>query len=174
LKPKGQIIKIQQVNPESEHRTNEYREQRARGAYVSAICQPEAAFDLSIAAQAQDPSYEDIKKLNKRLKWQVKNPQQGLRFIPIDLNCTKLFVFVDGSFANNQDLNSQLGYVMILGNKSPSYDKYTLQIKGNLIHWSSTKSKRVTRSILASEIYGMVGGVDMAIVVKATLDMIFG
>ena len=45
-------------------------------------------------------------------------------------------------------------------------------VNGNLIHYSSTKSKRVTRSVLALEIYGMVGGVDMAIAINTTLYMI--
>ena len=43
---------------------------------------------------------------------------------------------------------------------------------GNLIHYSSTKSKRVIRSVLASEIYGMVGGVDIAIIINTTIKMI--
>jgi hypothetical protein len=43
-------------------------EQRARGAYIALTCQLEASFDLSVAAQAQQPSDEDIKALNKRLK----------------------------------------------------------------------------------------------------------
>jgi hypothetical protein len=34
------------------------------------------------------------------------------------------------------------------------------------------KSKRVTRSVLASEIYGMVAGVDMAYAISTTLKMI--
>ena len=46
------------------------------------------------------------------------------------------------------------------------------EIKGNLIHYSSTKSKRITKSVLALEIYGMVGGVDIAIAVGATIKMI--
>ena len=45
-------------------------------------------------------------------------------------------------------------------------------IYGNLIHWSLTKSKCVTRSILASEIYRMVGGVNTAIVIGITLKII--
>jgi hypothetical protein len=45
-------------------------------------------------------------------------------------------------------------------------------VNRNLIHYSSTKSKRVTRSILASEIYGIVGGVNIAIVINITLSMI--
>ncbi|KAL0943110.1 uncharacterized protein CTRU02_200996 [Colletotrichum truncatum] len=42
-------------------------------------------------------------------------------------------------------------------------------IHGNLVHYSSTKSKRVTRSVLASEIYGMVASVDMAYALATTL-----
>jgi hypothetical protein len=45
-------------------------------------------------------------------------------------------------------------------------------IKGNLIHYSLTKSKRVTRSILVSEIYGMVGGIDMVIIINTMIRMI--
>lgn len=93
--------------------------------------------------------------------------------MPLDLTRTKLFVFVDGSFANNKDFSSQIGYEIILGNEEKdSSDKNQFILVGNLVHWSSTKSKRITRSVLASEIYGMVGGVDMAIAVKTTLDMI--
>ena len=45
-------------------------------------------------------------------------------------------------------------------------------IKGNVIHWSSTKSKRVTRSVLTSEIYGIVRGIDIAFAITLTLKMI--
>ena len=82
----------------------------------------------------------------------------------------KLFVFINGLFANNKDFSSQLGYEIIIANETTGQDEFT--IKGNLIYWSSTKSKRVTRSVLASEIYGMVGGVDMAIAINSTIKMI--
>jgi hypothetical protein len=131
----------------------------------------------------------------------------------------KLFVFVDGSFANNKDFSSQIGYVIILANETSmnetsankTSDKTSVNetsanktsdntsvndtsvnetsanetstnetptgtdefaIKGNLTNYSSTKSKRVTRSVLASEIYGMVGGVDIAIAINTTIKMI--
>ena len=80
----------------------------------------------------------------------------------------KLFVFIDGSFANNKDLSLQLGYKIMLTNESYDDDN-RFTIRGNLIHWSSTKSKRVTRSVLASEIYGIVGGVDMALAMNSTI-----
>jgi hypothetical protein len=137
----------------------DYVEQRARGAYLATICQPEATFDLSVAAQVTDPSPDDVKLLNKRLDWQMNNMERGLRFVPIDLKTASMYVFVDGSFANNKDLSSQIGYVILIGNETQmGEDK--VKIRGNLVTWSSTKSKRITRSVLASEIYGMVAGVD--------------
>jgi Reverse transcriptase (RNA-dependent DNA polymerase) len=145
-------------------------EQRARGAYIASICQPEAAFDLSVAAQHQEPTKDDVVALNKRLKWQLEHLDRGLTYIPLDVSTAKLFVFVDGSFANNKDYSSQIGYEIILANEITGHDEFT--INGNLIHWSSTKSKRVTRSVLASEIYGMVGGVDMSHAIGSTLSMV--
>jgi hypothetical protein len=58
----------------------------------------------------------------------------------------------------------------MLANKS--YDENSFTIKGNLIHWSSTKSKRVTRSVLVLEIYGIVRGVDMALAINSTIQII--
>ncbi|KAM4067663.1 polyprotein [Hirsutella rhossiliensis] len=65
---------------------------------------------------------------------------------------------------------AQLGFVIVLANEEQSPADFT--IRGNVLHWSSTKSKRVTRSVLASEIYGMVQGFDMAIVIATTLQAI--
>ncbi|KAF1974622.1 hypothetical protein BU23DRAFT_579703 [Bimuria novae-zelandiae CBS 107.79] len=75
----------------------------------------------------------------KILKKQIENLNRGLRYIPVKLINAKLIVFVDSSFTNNKDLSSQLGFILMLIN--------------NLI-----KCKRVTRSVLASKIYGMVNG----------------
>jgi hypothetical protein len=86
------------------------------------------------------------------------------------LATAKLFVFVDSSFANNKDLSSQIGYVIILANKIARLDEFI--IRGNLIHWNSTKSKRVTRSILASEIYSMIAGVDIIYAIGSILKLI--
>ena len=45
----------------------------------------------------------------------------------------KLFVFIDGLFANNKDLSSQLGYEIMLINESYDDDN-RFTIRGNLIH----------------------------------------
>ncbi|KAI0993477.1 hypothetical protein K3495_g14708 [Podosphaera aphanis] len=84
---------------------------------------------------------------------------------------TKLYVFVDGSFAGNKDLSSQIGFVLVLANEIENNGK-TFLVKGNILHGTSIKCKRDTRSVLASEIYGMVSGIDISITVKTTLDKI--
>lgn len=140
---------------------DQYIAQRARGAYIASMCQPEASFDLSFAAQAVNPTEIDAKALNKRLEWQIANPKRGLKFVKLDVKTLQLVAFTDASFANLKDLSSQIGYVLVLmdGNN-----------KANIIHWSSTKCKRVTRSVLASELYGMAHGFDIAAAVKSTVD----
>jgi hypothetical protein len=171
LQQKEQGKKIQLIDYDADF-CQAYTEQRARGAYIASIAQPEAAFDLSTAAQHQNPAQADVIALNKRLEWQMKNMTRGLNYIPLELSTAKLFVFVDGSFANNKDLSSQIGYEIILANESTSNEESAFTITGNMIYWSSTKSKRVTRSILASEVYGMVAGVDMAFAISSTLKII--
>ncbi|KAI0991002.1 hypothetical protein K3495_g17185, partial [Podosphaera aphanis] len=66
---KGQGSKLEPINKLAPDRSQRYLEQRARGAYIASICQPEASFDLSTAAQIQKPEPADYEKLNKRIRW---------------------------------------------------------------------------------------------------------
>jgi hypothetical protein len=142
---------------------DQYIAQRARGAYIASVCQPEASFDLSFAAQVINPVEDDTKSLNKRLSWQIENANRGLKFVKLDINTLQLLVFTDASFANNKDLSSQIGYVIVLSDATK---------KANIVHWSSVKCKRVTRSVLASELYGMAHGFDIGAAIKSTVDKI--
>ncbi|KAF1973063.1 hypothetical protein BU23DRAFT_580578 [Bimuria novae-zelandiae CBS 107.79] len=85
------------------------------------------------------PSDKDIKALNKRLKWQIENLNRGLRYIPVNLIDAKLM----------------LGFILMLINKSTDVNN-AFTICGNVIHYSLIKYKRVTRSVLASKIYGII------------------
>lgn len=142
---------------------DQYIAQRARGAYIASVCQPEASFDLSFAAQVINPTEADAKELNKRITWQMENPSRGLKFVKLDITTLQLLVFTDASFANNKDLSSQIGYVIALADSGK---------RANILHWSSIKCKRVTRSVLASELYGMAHGYDIAVAIKSTIDRI--
>jgi hypothetical protein len=102
----------------------------------------------------------------------MENLNRGLRYIPVNLKDAKLIVFMDGSFANNKDLSSQLGFILILVNKSTGTDTNTFIICSNVIYYSSTKCKRVIRSVLALEIYSMVNSFNIGIAITITLRMI--
>ncbi|KJZ79358.1 hypothetical protein HIM_01509 [Hirsutella minnesotensis 3608] len=171
VRQRGQVQNLEEINLQAPSRHQDYVAQRARGAYIASVCQPEATYDYSIAAQAQEPVDADFKVLNKRIDWQISNPDRGLHYIPIDLENAKIFVFTDGSFANNKDLSSQIGFVIIIANETAKSDN-SFSIRGNILHWSSTKCKRVTRSVLASEIYGLTSGFDLAFVIRQTVNQI--
>ncbi len=68
-------------------------------------------------------------------------------------------IFTNSFFANNRDLSSQIDYVIYLVDS-----KHV-----NIVHWSSIKCKRVTRSVLAAELYALVHDFDLDVVLKATL-----
>ena len=54
--------------------------------------------------QHQDPTPEDIKFLNKRLEWQMKNQNKGVNYEVVKLRSAKAYVSADASFANTQSL----------------------------------------------------------------------
>ena len=73
LRQKDQTKKIQLVDLKTSNFSNfsmkkTYVKQRAREAYIASMCQPEASFDLSVAAQHQNPAKDDVLALNKRLQ----------------------------------------------------------------------------------------------------------
>lgn len=67
LLQKGQGQRLGLVDAKLADFKQRYLEQRARGAYVASICQPEATYDMSVAAQYQNPEKEQVTALNKRL-----------------------------------------------------------------------------------------------------------
>lgn len=170
IQPNGQGKRITLVNPKDPNRLDTYKRQRALGAWMSSTCQPLVAFKLSRAAQYQQPGDQEIKELNSALQEQQKDLSRGLRYINLELNDLKAYCWVDGSFANNEDLTSQIGFVITLGNEEFGENQFTF--RGNTIHWSSTKCKRVTRAVLASELYAMTNGVDIAIPLCTTINQI--
>lgn len=102
--------------------------------------------------------------------WQKQNVDRGLTYVQLKMTDLKLFAIVDALFANNKDISLQIGYVIVLSNEIANNTSFT--IRGNIIHWSSLKCKRITRSVLASEIYVMAYGVDIAIAIRSTLNII--
>jgi hypothetical protein len=47
----------------------------------------------------------------------MEHLNRGLDYIALDLNTYKLFIFANGSFANNKNLSSQLGFLILFANE---------------------------------------------------------
>lgn len=62
-------------------------------------------------------------------------------------------------------MSSYIGYVICLVDTTN---------KANIINWSLIICKWVTRSVLAAKLYGMANEFDIRIMIKATLEKIFG
>lgn len=80
------------------------------------------------------------------------------------------FVFVHGSFANSNVPSSQILFLLVLVYESKRDTDY--HIHRNILHWSSNKCQRVSRSVLASELYAVVQGIDSILVINTSLQLI--
>jgi len=81
-------------------------------------------------------------------------------FVKLDINILRLLAFTNALFTNNKDLLSQIGYILVL--EDALY-------RANIIYWLLIKCKRVTRSVLALELYTMAYGFDIGAVIKSTV-----
>jgi hypothetical protein len=62
----------------------------------------------------------------------MEHLNQRLNYVHVDLNAAKIFIFADGLFANNKDLSSQLGFLMVL-----AYEKHlesSFALISNIMH----------------------------------------
>jgi hypothetical protein len=62
----------------------------------------------------------------------MENLDHRFYYILLDLVSAKLFVFVNGLFANNLNLSSQIRYIIIFGNKTLKDKKFRL--KSNILY----------------------------------------
>jgi hypothetical protein len=94
----------------------------------------------------------------------MNNKIRKLKYVTLDQFILRLVIFIDVFFANNRDLLSQIEYVICLIDASNTT---------NILHWSSVKCKKVTRSVLAAELYAMIYDFDVDLMLKSILTKMF-
>lgn len=142
-----------------------YVSQRARAAYITSVCRPDLQYRFAYAAQFPDPTLTEAKYLNKGIQELIDTSERGLTYVKLDIDSMYLALFVDASFAGNKDLTSQLGFILCLMDGKN---------KCNIVHYGSSKSKRVTRSVLSAELYSMSYGFDSTSLIRHTLELFLG
>jgi hypothetical protein len=143
-----------------------YRSRRAKLAWLT-LTRPDVSCALSLAAQVTAATMNDthVALLNKILKHLQATPSTSLPFPSLNLDTTRIAVYCDASFANRDDLSSQLGYLVFLTDNTG---------RANLIHFSSTKSRRVVRSVLTGETMAVASGFDWGFLLQHDLLEITG
>lgn len=127
---------------------------------------PEYACVVNRSAQVTERSLtpKHIRDLNLAIRDARKNPQRGLRYQPLQLDSLHLRVYVDASFASNDDLTSQLGFISLLCDDSNRF---------HVLDYSSRKSRRTVRSIMGGELYAFTDAFDAVITVSNDLATAF-
>lgn len=87
----------------------------------------------------------------------------GLKYVPLDKETVRLALFTDTSFANADNYKSQIGFVLVLTDASGN---------ANIIHYGSSRCKRVTRSVMAAEVHALIYGFDNAYLARDILQEI--
>lgn len=151
----------------AEERINmsEFVSERARGAYIAAVCRPDITFGFAQCSKVTQLNVSAVKVLNKMIETAQRSADYGLKFVPLDKKSVRLAAFSDASFATNQDLTSQLGFFITLAGSHGN---------ANVLHYTSVKSKRITRSVLAAELFAAVNAFDYASTLRVTINEVFG
>lgn len=119
------------------------------------------------AAQLSEKTFKvaKVRELKKGVNQARRYKPNALNFEPVDLDSIHFRVYSDAAFATNDDLSSQLGYLVMLADKSGKF---------HLLEYSSNKSKRVIRSIMGGETYAFMDALDATFAVKQDVEYIMG
>jgi hypothetical protein len=152
--------KIPLLKPTSDFQ--EFSSIRARLTWATHT-RPDICCAVNQAAQATQSRFEEdpttcVKDINKITK-HLHSLDLPLKFSKLDPNSLQLTVYSDASFAINYDMSSQLGYIIFLSDKTRSCN----------LHYSSHKSKRVTRSVLGGEVMAFGDVFDTAMIIRHDL-----
>ncbi|KHJ34392.1 hypothetical protein EV44_g3601 [Erysiphe necator] len=136
----------------------EGKEGLCESSWLSQTCRAYWAF--TPAPREGEGESEDFDFTGRMLQRKNDNSYRGLKFVQLDKTSLELFIVTHSSFANNTDHSYQIDFVIVLADCNK---------RANILHWSSIKCRRVKRSVLAAELYGVVYGFDVGSVIKASL-----
>ena len=127
---------------------------------------PDVLCAINKAAQVTEKTFgnDKIKSFNSTIERLQGTSNWCLKFSPLQKDTLHLRVYTDASFAGNDDLSSQPGFIILLCDSSN---------RAHILEYSSRKSKRVVRSILGGEVYAFADGFDRAYILRHDLETIF-
>jgi len=126
---------------------------------------PDIACAVNMACQVTESTFtlKDVQQLNKVIMIAHKYKERGIILKKLDRKTLHIKMYSYATYANCEDRKSQLGFIVLL------CDGYN---KANVLHFSSYKSKRVTRSVLGAEMYALADGFGYAYCAKMELERV--
>ena len=145
-----------------------FRSIRAKLAYVAYSTMPDILIYCARMAQYtakmfESDSSEPLRLLRKACRVMISGPSMnGIVFNTIPMNRMEVIVCTDAAFATNPDKSSQIGLIAML--------RDTETKKVNIVHYLSSKTKRICKSALAAELLAMVEGYDVGFSIRESLE----
>lgn len=107
------ILSLKELDKNSTY--DDFRSYRHKLAWIASTL-PDITATSNIYSQVTQDTFtvENIKQMNKSIRYLHEFADASLRYNHIELDKAKLVVFADGSHASNQDQSSQIGYLIFL------------------------------------------------------------
>ncbi|CDF38174.1 unnamed protein product [Chondrus crispus] len=120
-----------------------------------------------MAAQvtAESYSFESNRSLNSIVRHIKKTGEMRLTFLKLDHDTLRLVVYANSSFNNREESRSQLGFIIVLADKSE---------KCAVLHYASYKSRRVARSSMGGEKLAFVDAFDCSFLLRHDISRMLG
>ena len=115
--------------------------------------------------QKGSPTLTDLRQLYKVLEYARETSTAGITMNPVPFNKAMTVDFSDSSWANLEDLKTQMGFLVIL----TTFAALTTGAYGSILEAKSFRSKRMLRSTLAAEAAAKDAGVDHGTFIGAFL-----
>lgn len=148
------------------HDQKSFDSQRALSQYIGVCTRPDVCANVQLISKGAEPSTsEEHGILSRTIRHLQNTKDMGLTYEKLDMESVKLVLITDASFSNARKLKSQLRYVVLMMDGSEN---------ANIIHYGSSRGKRVARSILSAEIHALVLGYDQAYVVRDLVEELLG
>lgn len=143
-----------------------FESHRAMDQYIGVNCRPDVCSPVQFIAPGSEPTttveYKTLEKVVKNLR---TSKEDGLTYFKLDMEALRLLLVTDESFRNARGMKNQLGFFVMMADKS---------VNANIVHYGSIRCRRVTKSIMESEIRGLLLGFDFAYAIRDMLVEILG
>lgn len=143
------------LNPDTE---NAFFSQKAMPQYVAFNGRPDVMASVQLIAPGNEPATEEEFKILKKIIMHLKSTHTvELTYRPIEIATVRLILFMHASFGNARRLKSQFWLVHLIADE---------EWNAKILHYSSLRCRRVTRSVMTSRFHALVLVFDQAFSVR--------